>query len=534
MITIINPITQYMKNRYIQKALFSSLFACACMACGDLADPVMEELDLDRAYTPTELTAKIRNLTSIELAWKTRSDVDHYVVEFSQDSLSFGSIIRTVTVEPNELPLLETFDSETRYSARVKAVSAIGASDSKWAGISIATAMENIFLPIENGAIDQNSARLRWPANSMATHILVKPGDIRHDITEAEVAAGAVTVTGLSEATRYTATLYNATKQRGQITFETLVDGTPVHPEDDLSAVVAAAASGDVLVLYPGEYKAYTGVINIDKAIAIRGLYPYDKPVVHTQFALQPGSGNVIVTDLNMDGKYLTTEGSPETSLDYAFVYSASGTYGTLTVKGCEIHDYTKSLASGSSSVVTEIPGITFDNCIVSDILTVSADFIDFRAAYVANLTLTNSTFNYCAPGRDFVRLDAAAGLSGTGKTSAVLIDHCTLYGVSNTQDRIVYVRFATNTLEIRNTLIAATDGYYTNQSGSSQPTCSNNNYFNAAGFYTEAYVAGAKTDISGTHTTLDPGFANAATGDFTISNQALIDREVGDPRWRD
>src|SRR5688572_7806294 len=105
MIMIINSITQRMKNRYIQKALFLGLFVCACIACSDLADPVMEELDLDRAYTPTELTAKIRNLTSIELAWKTRADVDHYVVEFSQDSLSFGSIIRTTTVKPDELPL---------------------------------------------------------------------------------------------------------------------------------------------------------------------------------------------------------------------------------------------------------------------------------------------------------------------------------------------------------------------------------------------------------------------------------------------
>ncbi|HEX5112974.1 MAG TPA: DUF5123 domain-containing protein, partial [Saprospiraceae bacterium] len=124
------------------------------------------------------------------------------------------------------------------------------------------------------------------------------------------------------------------------------------------------------------------------------------------------------------------------------------------------------------------------------------------------------------------------AGYSGTGLNSNVLIDHCTLYGVSNTQDRILYVRFVTNSLTVQNTIIAGTDGYYTNQANSAQPTCSGNNYFNAAGFYTPAYVTNAKIDESGTHTTLDPGFADAVNGNFTVSNQTLKDNNVGDPRW--
>jgi hypothetical protein len=85
----------------------------------------------------------------------------------------------------------------------------------------------------------------------------------------------------------------------------------------------------------------------------------------------------------------------------------------------------------------------------------------------------------------------------------------------------------------VKNTLIAATDGYYTNQPTTTQPTFVNNNYFGAAGFATAAYVTNAKHDNSGTHTTLDPGFANAAAGDFTLSNQTLIDNQIGDPRWR-
>jgi len=29
------------------------------------------------------------------------------------------------------------------------------------------------------------------------------------------------------------------------------------------------------------------------------------------------------------------------------------------------------------------------------------------------------------------------------------------------------------------------------------------------------------------------PGFTDAANGNFKVSNQTIIDNEIGDPRWR-
>jgi hypothetical protein len=523
-----------MKTNYISTFLIG-VFALVWTACDDLADPIIEEVEFDRAFAPTELTARIRNLTTIELNWNVREDASSYVVEFSEDSLAFTNIIRTVEVAPDELPVQQVFDGETRYSARVKAISVDGKDDSKWSTVTIKTGVENIFLPLQDGDVDALFATLRWPANSDVTHFMISPGGERA-ITAEEKSAGVATIDGLTGNTEYSVQLFKGTKQRGTINFTKLIDvggATRVYPEDDLSAVVAAASPGDVLVLYPGEYSAYTGILSIDKSISIRGLYPYNKPVVHVQFAIQPGVGDLTFSDLDMDGTF-TPQGGIETILDHAFAYNASGTFGSLNVSGCTIHDYGKSLAAGPSAVVGEIAAITFDNCIVTNILTNAADFIDFRGSYVANVTLTNSTFNNCAPGRDFIRLDAAAGLSGTGKNTNVLIDHCTIYASSNTQDRILYVRFLTNSLTVKNTLIAGTTAYFTNQSNSSQPVCTNNNYFESPGFITVDYVTGAKIDNSGNHTTLDPGFVNAGAGDFTITNQSLIDNEVGDPRWRD
>src|SRR5689334_5433726 len=129
------------KNIFI---LIAGLLSCTFSGCDDKIDPVITELELDRALTPGGLEAVIRNGTTIEVSWNTRDDADHYVVEFSEDSLEFTNIVRTVTVQPEEIPIQETFFGDTRYSVRVKAVSADGAEDSKWVAGTLRTDPENI------------------------------------------------------------------------------------------------------------------------------------------------------------------------------------------------------------------------------------------------------------------------------------------------------------------------------------------------------------------------------------------------------
>lgn len=515
-----------MKNIFrISRNIFIGLLTlCVINACEDDIETV-EELNLSRVLTPVDLVARIRSLTTIELTWDLREEATSYVVEFSEDSLAFTTIIRTVTVLPDELPLQEVFDGETRYSARVKGVGANGVAESNWATVTIMTAQENIFLPIIDGDIGATTATLRWPAGSNVTSFLINPGAVQRAITEEEKTVGIATITGLTGETEYTVTLLKENKVRGNASFETLIDigdATAVYPEDDLNAVIAAAAPGDALVLFPGDYTVYTGQIVLNKSITISGLYPFNKPQVHVQFSIEGGATEVAINNLDMDGDGTLTD---------AFRFAtASIDYASLSVKGSTIHDFARSLIGGS--VLSKVASVVIDNCVMTNILTSGGDFIDFRTTHVTDLSITNSTFNNCAPGRDFVRIDNA-GFTGTGLNSNVLIDHCTLFGVSNTQDRILYVRFATNTTAVRNTLIAATDGYYTNQASTVQPVCSNNNYFNAVGFTTPAYVTNAKIDISTNFTTLDPGFVNAAAGNFTITNQTLLDNAVGDPRWR-
>lgn len=71
----------------------------------------------------------------------------------------------------------------------------------------------------------------------------------------------------------------------------------------------------------------------------------------------------------------------------------------------------------------------------------------------------------------------------------------------------------------------------FSDNSNTAEPTFDNNNYFNTKNLVSEGGDEKAKFfDTDGT--TLDPGYADAANGDFTLSQEDLIYNQVGDPRW--
>lgn len=519
-----------MKTKYIFKGLIAALLLAATVTgCDSYTEAVSESLNVSREFSPIGLTAKIRNQTTVELNWTVKEDdnADHYVVEFSADDPDFKTIYKTVNVAPTELPVQVALEGETAYSIRVKAVSSTGLSDSKWSVVTATTLTEQIFLPVQDADIEAKEVTLRWTPNSTVTQITIAPGGITHTITPAEKTAGAATITGLTGETSYTATLLNGAKKRGVVTFTTGIDigtGILVKPEDDLNAKINEAASGSVLVLMPGDYQVFKGEIVLAKSITLRGLRTADKPKLHVKFTVNAGTANLSLIDLDLDG----------TGMENAAVITISGastTYGDILISTSRVHDYTRALISANASAA-RVTSFTVDNSIVKNVNTnIGADFIDFRNTYVASIVLKNSTFDTCSTGRDFVRVDAATGLSGTGLITNTLIESCTLYNVSNTvaPKRILYVRFVNNTSTVKNTLITSTTAIYTNQSATTAPTFSKN-YYSGAPSFMDATIALNKIDASGT--TADPQFVSPATGDFTVKNQTLIDNQIGDPRW--
>jgi hypothetical protein len=513
-----------MRTKYILKVLFILCLTFAVTSCG-YDEEVINDLDVNRAFAPVALTAKIRNQTTVELNWTVRPNVTKYVVEFSADDPSFAAIFKTVEVTASQLPIQIALEGETVYSIRVKAISAVGLEDSTWAIGTATTLTEQLMLPFEAGDVAATNVTFRWVANSNVTQLVLQPGDITHVITSQEKTDGVATVTGLTGETAYTAKLFNNTKIRGTAAFTTGIDvgdNTLVLPTDDLFQMIADAAPGDILLLEQGDYTAQIGTITLGKSITLQGLRRDFKPRLKVGFSIVSGAADVSLIDLDLTGDI-------PTDLIDVVSYSDVGNYNSLLISGCNIHDYNRSFVRGNTTDGI-LQSLTVENCIVTNILTGGGDFIDFRNSDVLNVTVTTSTFNNCAPGRDFFRLDDAGTSTQTGLTCNVLLEKCTIYACSNTDDRILYVRFQANKITVSNNLFAETSAYYSNQSRTDpNPTFSKNNYFNAPGFFATNTVYDATT----TYTTLDPGFVNAAAGDFTITNQTLKDDQVGDPRWR-
>ncbi|WKL45824.1 DUF4957 domain-containing protein [Flavobacterium pectinovorum] len=522
-----------MKTKYIFKGLIMSLLlTIAVSGCDSYNEAVIENLNVSKEFSPIELTAKVKNQTTVELNWSLKQDqvVDHYVVEFSADDPEFKTIFKTINVTQDQLPVQVALEGETVYSIRVKALSTSGLDDSAWSVVKATTLSEQIFFPIQETDIEGTSVTVRWTPNSNVTQISVAPGGITHTITAEEKIAGVAIVTGLSGDTSYTATLLNGLKTRGTLTFTTGVDvstGTVVNPGDNLNLLITQAAAGAKLYLMPGDYNAYIGDIILTKPITIRGVKRYDKPLVNVTFTAAAGASSLSLIDLDLDGTGINNSA-------LITVSGASSTYDDILISGCKVHDYTRALISANASAA-KVKSFTVDNSIVRNVNTnVGADLIDFRNTFVADIVLKNSTFDNCSTSRDFVRVDAVApanGFSGTGLTTNVLIDKCTLYKVSNTAapKRILYLRFNDNASIVRNTLIAETTAIYTNQSTTKAPTFAKNYYYNAASFM-DGSINLNKVDAGGI--VADPQFTNAANGDFTIGNQTLKDNAIGDPRW--
>jgi len=510
-----------MRIKYIVKVVFTMFLAILVNNCAYNED-VIEELSLAREFAPVDLTARVRNQTNVELNWDTNDNADHYVVEFSADDPNFTTIFLTEIVSPNELPVLIRLEGETLYSIRVKAVSDRGLGDSSWAITEAQTLSEQIMLPFELCDVQALEATLRWEAGLNVTHFILQPGDIRHDITAQEKADGVAVVTGLTGETAYSVILYNNTKIRGTASFTTEVDpsvGTIISATDDLLSAITNAASGDILLLEGGDYTAQVGSITLDKSITIRGLLSCDRPLIANNFQIIGGATDISLINLDING--LTT-------VQDVVRYTGAGNFNSLLVKDCNIHDFDRSFIAGNQTGAI-VQSVSVENCIVTNVITNGGDFIDFRNSDALNVSVTKSTFNNCAPGRDFFRMDDAGTSTQSGLTANVLLDRCTIYACSDTDDRILYVRFQLNKITVTNNLFAETSAYYSNQSRTDpNPLFNNNNYFNAPGFYETNTVF----DQTTTYTTLDPGFVDVANGNFTITNQTLLDNAVGDPRW--
>ena len=512
------------------KSIVLGLATVALASCSDVADEITS-IVYNRNFSPTSVEAKVRNRTNIELSWNLGDGVTNYNVEvYANDSLTFaGSPVQSFSVAPDEVPvLIKGLEGETHYSFRVQATDGNASRDSKWSTAYAKTEAEQIFKNVAEEDIKGTSVTLRWTAGEKAATIVLTPGDIVYNVTDDDIAAGAATVTGLTPETEYTALLKSATgKTRGTITFKTGIDLADtdilVKAGDDIAAAIKDAPEGYRLIVEPGEYgiateeAAFGGSITISKQLTIKGLRQNEHPVIKGRFKVE---APFAVDQVTLDGT--GTDGGQ------CFDFTAEGEVESLTVTNSEVKNYTKGFFYINKAVLVNT--ITIDGNIISNIECDGGDLFDCRKGGYNKFDLKNNTIYNSAKGRDFVRMDDAS--KSIAATPVITIDHNTIVGACNdAAKRILYVRFAGNTINFTNNIVASSAGNFSNQKNTAEPTFSNNIYFEADGFVTAGANANALF-VDGEGTILDPQFADAANGNFTIGNDDVKDKKAGDPRW--
>lgn len=508
-----------MRLKINRVGILTSLVLAGLFGCKDDAGSEIEILNLDRVLSVSELTARVRNQTSVEVGFNLRENALKYVLEFSQDSLEFGSIIRTSEVMAEDVPvLLKDFAGDTRFSVRVKAIGEDGTGESNWVSATFKTSPENLFQTVSGENIGGTTVVLNWVAGSNVTHILLNPGNITRSISEDEKALGEAQIENLEGRTEYTAILYNNEINRGSTQFTTLAEAT-VFPSDDLSTKITEAEDGAELVLAPGEYTL--GSYAVTKSIKIVGQKSNDMPLIHGQITCETTVGFIEINTVKFSGL--------QSGNGQFFNANTGCSIDKLSIVNSDISGYTNNFIYNNKSGV--FGEILVSGNLVHDIPGGGGDGIDFRSGTIGKLTVENNTFYNAF--RSFLRMQVSCEASFKNNT---------FYKVStldNSNNSGLFRLSGGGSLEVKSCLFVETgvenptnitSGNWCRQASYmvETPSYSKNYYFNAKNLWAGLYTDPTECDAE----EADPGFVDTSLADFTVTNQNIIDEIVGDPRW--
>lgn len=188
-------------------------------ACKDERE---ENTIFSRLFRPASFSTEINGNTVI-FSWTPIANA-RYELEISRDSFLYTNELQTFSLEQPEFTI-ENLWSQSRYSARVKAVSRNeGMGDSGFKEISFLTGIENIFYQPAADNIYTNSVLVRWDSSKEVTHIVIATGiapGVSVTLSSTDVDAGEKLIEGLQAGTTYTLEIYKGEMKRGEIAVST-------------------------------------------------------------------------------------------------------------------------------------------------------------------------------------------------------------------------------------------------------------------------------------------------------------------------
>ncbi len=422
-----------MKKTLINTGLILGFFTVLFLnACKEEIDPIVEQLEFDRAFTPTGLTSQISNITTVTLTWIAAKDIDHYVVEIYQGTdFAPASLVHTADVPGGIVTYSYVLPAgDTQFSARVKAISSLsGVAESKWILADFKSGPENLFNGYESEMTGIGTCTVRWLPGSVATSLLFVSGgtQLPYTLSAGEIAAGEKLVTGVPSGT-YEIRLMNTTFVRGKTNI--MLEGDVLLPDGgDLTAALDALTSGQVLILTNGAKYGLTEVDTVTASIKVRGLYPDNLPTIY----LITGGGNHmfdIGTGMTLSDSLVFENVDISCSYDDAGLIKHRGiidqelnafSIGAIKFNNCIIRNSGRSAIRLRGNAAGQvINNVEFNNCIMYD-FAFDSHYGVLNGALTGNfihIKFSNTTVYNIRGG--IINYGAGAGCLG------VVVDNCT------------------------------------------------------------------------------------------------------------
>ncbi len=325
--------------------------------------------------------------TAVELKFTQSVSATKYIFEFSEDSLEFLDIVRTIemaadtltpfssssTITKNEFrETIHDLDGTTEYSVRMKSVDETSGQESNWSEIYFETPAEQIFTGYTPTS---TSITLSWTISDRVSNIsLFDINDelVRnYDLTDEQKAAGSLVVDELSMGTNYIVKMFNGEKVRG--TLHVLTSGISdgylyqVLDTDNAESVTTAlenlVAAGNTNInveFVAGQVYNIGGKITIPTGVNnIAFIGSEDEGGVKT--SLQDVYFTVESSVNNINLQYLTTTSDGNFLID---IDSGDKNAFDIIIEGCNVSDINSIVRLRNSGSANSI---VVNNCLISE-----------------------------------------------------------------------------------------------------------------------------------------------------------------------
>ncbi|WP_273370292.1 DUF4957 domain-containing protein [Alistipes megaguti] len=532
--------------------------------CSDDPDGINDELVLDRALMPLNVMGSVLTTgNQIRLTWDVRTTDTYEVVVYSDEGLTQKVTTRS-DIQPTDLPVTFDLKVEVDYYATVQAFSSNErTAPSKVAIVGPMTtyAIMSPLNPVVTARTSE-SVTLKWDQDDFVSHLLATPvaataeEPVRLDLSEDQIAQAEATISGLKPSTEYFITVcYNSAVRGGQDvwTRPDTEGASEAATAEELLRLVTDGATRILLtntetpydVTPPSEPAGSTNALStaLTQDLAIYGQTSTEgkKPTV-IGLAAKLGVGTAAYS-FHLEDLVLNGNGGGSV----VAIESANVKIENLTVKNCEVYNYTKGVIAETLDQADngiDVQKMTFDGLYMHDIAGDGGDAIDFRFGTYHEVSVVNSTFYNGGRGFLFMQRGTIPG--------KVTVSNNTISNFSLATNRkgLICLRATGLTTEnftvsnnlILNEYLASKDfSFISNYSDAVVPTLSANYFFN---YYDnadkkEGFFYASNLDltpelilVNGSKVLSEDPCEASERGKFYLVNGEIASVRVGDPRW--